>query len=240
MNSSDTICAVSTPIGEGGIGIIRMSGSRAIEIALAVFRNHTSDGPSPRSGRSMEYGHVVDPASGETVDEALLSVMRAPSTYTREDVDRDPLSRRHDAALANPGAVHLGRCETGRTGRIHEAGVFERQDRPCPGRGCYGHHHSQDRSLAPGCERTIARRPVSGEIAALRDRLLSLLAAVEAGIDFPEEDIETGTGQPLAEEATACSLALTHCFRVTPMEGYSATGSRPLSWASRTSASPRS
>ena len=86
MSEQDSICAVSTPPGEGGIGIIRISGGMATEIAVKIFKPRRDKNLLTAPSHSLHYGHVVDPASGETVDEALLSVMRAPSTYTREDV----------------------------------------------------------------------------------------------------------------------------------------------------------
>src|SRR3972149_7076167 len=86
MSEQDTICAVSTPPGAGGIGIIRISGRTAIGIAFTIFKPRRDKNVLTTPSHSLLYGHIADPASGETVDEALLSVMRAPSTYTREDV----------------------------------------------------------------------------------------------------------------------------------------------------------
>ena len=80
----DTIAAIATPIGRAGIGIVRISGSRAGEIAERIFR--------PKKGRmdfnshSLTLGHLIDPASGGLIDEVLLSYMKSPHSYTREDV----------------------------------------------------------------------------------------------------------------------------------------------------------
>ncbi len=86
---TSTIAAIATPPGSGGIGIIKISGPRAISIADALFRR--SGTPKAARGRpyrshQLYHGTIVDPQSGETVDEVLLSVMRAPHSYTREDV----------------------------------------------------------------------------------------------------------------------------------------------------------
>ena len=86
MHEQDTICAVSTPPGEGGIGIIRVSGRNAVLIASGIFRPRSESGSAPGASHTLRYGHVVDPSTNELVDEALVSVMRAPATYTREDV----------------------------------------------------------------------------------------------------------------------------------------------------------
>ncbi|MDP2718950.1 MAG: tRNA uridine-5-carboxymethylaminomethyl(34) synthesis GTPase MnmE, partial [Dehalococcoidia bacterium] len=75
----DTIAAISTPIGEGGIGIVRLSGPEAGEIAKNIFSGKLEN-------RHLAYGFITDPETREPVDEVLLSFMSAPHTYTREDV----------------------------------------------------------------------------------------------------------------------------------------------------------
>lgn len=80
----DTIAAIATPLGEGGLAVIRMSGARALAIADACFRPARAGAPRPSAARThtLHYGHVV--RDGVVVDEVLLAVMRAPRTYTRE------------------------------------------------------------------------------------------------------------------------------------------------------------
>jgi tRNA modification GTPase len=207
MSEQDTICAVSTPPGEGGIGIIRISGGMAAGIAIKIFKPRRDKNLLTAPSHSLHYGHVVDPASGETVDEALLSVMRAPSTYTREDVieihchgGMMPLWRTlglcisAGARQAEPGEFTKRAFLNGRIDLAQAEAVMDII------------RAKTDLSLRAANEQLLGG--LSGEIAALRDRLLSLIAAVEAGIDFPEEDIETGTGQPLAEEADGLLAAV--------------------------------
>jgi tRNA modification GTPase len=207
MSEQDTICAVSTPPGEGGIGIIRISGVMAAGIAAKLFKPHRDKNLLTASSHSLHYGHVVDPASGETVDEALLSVMRAPTTYTREDVieihchgGMMPLWRTlglcisAGARQAEPGEFTKRAFLNGRIDLAQAEAVMDII------------RAKTDLSLRAANEQLLGG--LSGEIAALRDRLLSLTAAVEAGIDFPEEDIETGTGQPLVEEADGLLAAV--------------------------------
>jgi len=91
----ETIAAVATPVGSGGIGIIKISGRDALSIADAIFQKK---GGTPGGSRTQDahlaalqshrlyHGHVVDPASGRVIDEVLLAAMSAPHTYTREDV----------------------------------------------------------------------------------------------------------------------------------------------------------
>ncbi len=200
MHEQDTICAASTPPGAGGIGIIRISGGTAIAIALKIFKPRRNKDLMTAPSHSILYGHVVDPASGETVDEALLSLMRAPSTYTREDVieihchgGMMPLQRTlglllsSGARQAEPGEFTKRAFLNGRIDLAQAEAVMDII------------RAKTDLSLRAANEQLLGG--LSGEIAALRDRLLSVIAAVEAGIDFPEEDIETGTGQPLSDEA---------------------------------------
>jgi tRNA modification GTPase len=199
MSEQDTICAVSTPPGAGGIGIIRISGRTAIGIALTIFKPRRDKNVLTTPSHSLLYGHIADPASGETVDEALLSVMRAPSTYTREDVveinchgGMMPLWRTlgllisAGARQAEPGEFTKRAFLNGRIDLAQAEAVMDIISA------------KTDLALRAANEQLLGG--LSAEIAALRDRLLSLIAATEAGIDFPEEDIETGTGQPLVEE----------------------------------------
>src|ERR671937_851561 len=83
LATADTIVAIATPPGEGGVGIVRLSGPRALEVGRALVRPaRRTAWPSHR----LIYGHVVDEASGRRVDEVLAVYMAAPHTYTAEDV----------------------------------------------------------------------------------------------------------------------------------------------------------
>jgi tRNA modification GTPase len=82
--SDDTICAIATPIGEGGIGIIKISGTEVLTIVHQIFRSRPP-GKALRSHR-LHYGWIIDPATQQQVDEVLVSYMSSPSTYTRENV----------------------------------------------------------------------------------------------------------------------------------------------------------
>src|SRR5512139_1862465 len=86
MSLDDTIVAISTPIGEGGIGIVRLSGKDALVIAEKIFQSPKDRKLQEAKSHTILYGFVVDPVAGERIDEVLTIVMRAPATYTREDV----------------------------------------------------------------------------------------------------------------------------------------------------------
>ena len=207
MHEQDTICAVSTPPGEGGIGIIRISGRHAASIASKIFRPRSVRGLETAATHTLHYGRVVDPASGEIVDEALVSVMRAPATYTREDVveinchgGAMPLWRTV-ALLVAAGARQAGPGEFTKraflNGRIDLAQAEAVMD-----------VIRSRTELALRAANEQLQGGLSSEIAALRSELISLIASIEAGIDFPEEDIETGSGRPLADEISRIRSAV--------------------------------
>lgn len=200
MHEQDTICAVSTPPGEGGIGIIRVSGRDAVPIASGIFRPHTVSGSALGASHTLRYGHVVDPATNELVDEVLVSVMRAPATYTREDVveinchgGMVPLWRTMDllvaagARQAEPGEFTKRAFLNGRIDLAQAEAVMDII------------RAKTDLALQAANEQL--RGGLSAEISVLRDRLIAIIASVEAGIDFPE-DMESEAGKTPEEEVS--------------------------------------
>ncbi len=199
MSDHDTVCAASTPPGEGGIGIIRISGKDAVPIASTVFRSRTKRRLETKASHTLHYGYVVDPKSDDIIDEVLVTVMRAPATYTREDVveinchgGMMPLQRTlsllldNGARQAEPGEFTKRAFLNGRIDLAQAEAVMD--------------IISAKTGLSLRAANAQLLGGLSREITMLRDALVSLLASVEAGIDFPEEDIETATGKPLAED----------------------------------------
>jgi tRNA modification GTPase len=227
MFEQDTICAVSTPVGEGGIGIIRVSGKDAIDIAARLFR--PKQGGDIRSAKShrIHYGHIVDPEGGDTVDEVLLSVMQAPSTYTREDVVEvnchgglAPLWRTvrllnaAGARQAEPGEFTKRAFLNGRIDLVQAEAVMDLI------------RARTELSLRAANEQL--KGGLSQRIDAVREQLVGILAGVEAGIDFPEEDIETPSGGTLRDALQraledADLLLRSHTFGRILREGAAAT-----------------
>jgi len=204
MHEQDTICAVSTAPGEGGIGIIRVSGGDAVEIASHVFRARAGLDLASAMTHTLHYGQVIDPATLEVIDEVLVSIMRAPSTYTREDVvefnchgGTMPLWRTmalliaFGARQAEPGEFTKRAFLRGRIDLAQAEAVM---DIISAKTGLA--HRAANEQLLGG---------LSKEITVLRDHVVGILASVEAGIDFPEEDIETQSNQPLTEAVAALS-----------------------------------
>ncbi len=202
MFDQDTICGVSTPPGEGGIGIIRISGKQAIAVASAIFRPRSGKSLYDVSSHTLHYGHIVSPGGNGTVDDVLLSVMRAPGTYTREDVVEInchggmlslartmALLLRNGARQAEPGEFTKRAFMNGRIDLSQAEAVLD----VIRSRTELAHRAAHEQLLGG----------LSREIHDLRQKLLSLASSVEAAIDFPEEDIEIESGLPLRESVSA-------------------------------------
>jgi len=185
---NETIAALSTPIGEGGIGIVRLSGPEAIPIVDRIFA--AADGSSLAASPShrLHYGRIV--VEGRRLDEVLVSVMRAPRTYTREDVVEVNCHGGIVATQAVLDAVLSGGC------RLAERGEFTK-------RAFLNGRISLDQAKAVldivrartqlGLEAAVERLGgrFSDAIGAVREALAGVLADLEAQIDFPDLDVET-------------------------------------------------
>ncbi len=181
----ETIAAISTPRGIGGIAVIRISGDRAIEIADRIFTGKKS--LHEVESHRVVYGKVVDPETGETIDDVLVTVMRAPHTYTGEDIVEISshggliipglileILLKNGARLAQPGEFTERAFLNGRLDLVQAVGVKEVIEA------------TSRRALK------IARRRLDGELSSkfdtLKNQLLDLLKEVEARVDF-EEDV---------------------------------------------------
>jgi tRNA modification GTPase len=197
--SEDTIAAISTPLGEGGIGIVRLSGDRAVEIVHGIFVS--ARGRDIRAGgRGVYYGEIRD--NGAAIDEVLVHVMPAPHSYTREDVveinghgGAGPLQAvlelvlSRGARLAEPGEFTKRAFLNGRIDLVQAEAVIDRI-------------RAQTRaglraaSAAAGGALTRALRE-------MRDSLQFAQAEIEAAIDFPEEDLPETVNEALRERIAA-------------------------------------
>ncbi|MGE5653561.1 MAG: tRNA uridine-5-carboxymethylaminomethyl(34) synthesis GTPase MnmE [Bacillota bacterium] len=182
----DTIAAIASPLGEGGIGIIRVSGDSAIAIVDRVVRLKRGMTLHRIKDRRLTYGHVVDPSSQHVVDEVLIGVMRAPRTYTREDVVE---------INCHGGIVPLRRVLTlvlAEGARIAEPGEFTKRAF-LNGRLDLAQAEAVIDLIRAQTDigADLALNQLGGKLSAriqeLRQRLLGILAQIEASIDFPEE-----------------------------------------------------
>lgn len=189
MRGEDTIVAVSTATGPGAIGIVRMSGPDALAIAESAFQPARSAALLPRETYCLLYGHVVDPRSGESVDEALLAVMRAPRSYTREDV----IELHCHGGLAAQRAVLRLMVRMG--ARLAEPGEFTRRAF-LNGRIDLAQAESVAAIVAArssGALRASVRQLEGGlseKLRSLRRELVGLLAQIEVTVDFFDEDVD--------------------------------------------------
>ncbi|MEW6183274.1 MAG: tRNA uridine-5-carboxymethylaminomethyl(34) synthesis GTPase MnmE [Bacillota bacterium] len=182
----DTIVAISTPLGEGGIGIVRLSGPEAVPLAEKVFRPKKNRGWAKGPGYRLVYGIAVDPRDGTIIDEVLLSLMRSPYSYTTEDVVefnchggivavRKVLEALMSAGarLAGPGEFSMRAFLGGRIDLCQAEAVLD-----------------VIRAVTEEGLR-VAQSQLQGrlteKVRELRREAVALLSAVEAGIDFPED-----------------------------------------------------
>ena len=182
---NDTIAAIATPIGQAGIGIIRISGPLAAGIAEKIFKPKKP--LKGLEGHRLYLGHLYDPSSGGAIDEVLLSFMKAPHSYTREDVIEINshsgyllLSRileiviGQGARLARPGEFTLRAFLNGRIDLTQAEAIMDIIN------------SQSDRGLY------LASQQVHGsfrkEIEALRQKVVDTLAYTEVAIDFPEDE----------------------------------------------------
>lgn len=189
MSSKDTIAAISTPLGEGGIGILRLSGSESIEIADKIVMLPKDKKLLQADSHQINLAHVVNPKTKEVLDEVLISVMKAPKTYTREDVVeinchggiialQETLKAAVEAGarLAQPGEFTKRAFLNGRIDLAQAEAVI---DIICS-------------KTKEGLD--VAMKQLGGglskKISEIRQQVISLLVQTEASIEFSEEDLE--------------------------------------------------
>lgn len=194
----DTIAAISTPPGEGGISIVRVSGKTALDVASEIFKGKNLH---KVKSHTINYGHIVNPKTNAIVDEVMVSVMLAPKTYTCEDVveinchggivptnDILQLLLSHGARMAKPGEFTERAFLNGRVDLSQAEAVMDLI------------RAKTDRSMK------VALNQLDGDLSHLiknlRQDILDVLAQVEVNIDYPEyDDVETMTSKLLREKA---------------------------------------
>lgn len=188
MIHSDTIAAISTSLGDGGIGIVRLSGPDAVSVAAKLFSCRTGSVDTFQS-HTINYGLIVDPDTLEHVDEALLTIMRSPRSYTRQDVVEInchggtfalkrtlELCLANGARLAEPGEFTRRAFINGRIDLSQAEAVIDII------------RAKTDAALQVSLkqlEGCLAKR-----VRRLKSVLVDILARIEAAIDFPEEEVE--------------------------------------------------
>ncbi|RUL49464.1 tRNA uridine-5-carboxymethylaminomethyl(34) synthesis GTPase MnmE [Lysinibacillus antri] len=198
----DTIAAISTPMGEGAIAIVRLSGDEAVKIADQIFKSPNGKRLSDEKSHTIHYGHLVDPKTEEVVEEVMLALMRAPKTFTREDVVEInchggivsvnrvlQLVLKNGARLAEPGEFTKRAFLNGRIDLSQAEAVMDLI------------RAKTDRAM------NVALGQMEGKLSRLieqlRGALIETLAHVEVNIDYPEyDDVEEMTIPVLLEKCS--------------------------------------
>lgn len=206
----DTITAISTPLGEGAIGIVRLSGTEALTIAKSVFKGKDLE---KVTSHTINYGHIVDPKTEAIIDEVMVSVMLAPKTFTRENVveinthggiavtnEILQLLIRQGARMAEPGEFTKRAFLNGRVDLTQAEAVMDII------------RAKTDKAM------TIAVKQLDGSLSQLinstRQEILNTLAQVEVNIDYPEyDDVEEMTTALLREKTQEFQNLLENLLR---------------------------
>ncbi|VAX24791.1 tRNA-5-carboxymethylaminomethyl-2-thiouridine(34)synthesis protein MnmE [hydrothermal vent metagenome] len=201
IRQEETIAAVSTPAGEGGVGMVRLSGAGAADIAKEIFRGA---GGKPRhhfETRRVNYGFVVD-GEGEKIDEVLLTVMLSPKTYTREDMVEischgGALVSRHilervlslGARIASPGEFSKRAFLNGRIDLVQAEAIIDliRSKSQKGWKTAFSHLDGK----------------LSETLSGIEMGLVNIMADLEASIDFPDEEIEIAEDKKILSSITA-------------------------------------
>ena len=207
--AEDTISAIVTAPGEAGVGIVRVSGPLAQNVGEALFCSASGRKLAELPSHYASYGKVVNPVDGAMVDEVLLLVMRAPHSYTREDVVEIQCHGSHvslrrilaltlscGARLAEPGEFTKRAFLNGRLDLTQAEAVMD-----------------VIRAKTEASLRLAVRHLEGGLAAAIRaerERLLALIAHIEALLDYPEEEIEEVSAQQAADGAALAAAKLQH------------------------------
>ena len=190
--TEDTIAAIATPLGEGGLAVIRISGAQATSVADRCFvpAGQNALKPSAAPTHTIHFGHIV--RNGRRVDEVLLSFMRAPRTFTREDVVEITC---HGGILASKlvlDAVLASGARVAQAGEFTRRAFLNGRIDLAQAEAVADLIHSRTELALQAANEQLAGK-LSQRINALRDEMIKTLAHIEAHIDFPEEDIAPGT-----------------------------------------------
>nr|MDF9460177.1 tRNA uridine-5-carboxymethylaminomethyl(34) synthesis GTPase MnmE [Bacillus pumilus] len=199
----DTIATISTPMGEGAIAIIRLSGPDAVQIADRMYKGPKEKKLVSVDSHTIHYGHIVDSSTDQVIEEVMVSVLRAPKTFTREDVIEINchggivtvnkvlrLALREGARLAEPGEFTKRAFLNGRIDLSQAEAVMDLI------------RAKTDRAMNVAITQMEGR--LSGLVQRLRGEILETLAHIEVNIDYPEyDDVEEMTHRVLVEKATS-------------------------------------
>jgi tRNA modification GTPase len=208
----DTIAAISTPIGEGGLAVVRLSGEDALNVADRCFVpiGKMSHKPSQAVSHTLHYGHIVH--AGKVVDEVMLAVLRAPRTYTREHMVEISCHGGILPAKAVLEAVLASGARLALPGEFTRRAFLNGRIDLTQAEAVVDLIHSRTELAMAAAQEQLAGR-LSERINKARDDLLAGLAHIEAHIDFPDEDIAPNTREQLAGRLNAAAEFAEHLLR---------------------------
>lgn len=204
LTEYDTIAAISTPMGEGAISIVRLSGEDAVTIANHFFKGQDLEHVE---SHTINYGHFIDPENSNLIDEVMVSVMRAPKTFTREDIIEInchggivatnkilQMLLGYGARMAEPGEFTKRAFLNGRIDLTQAESVMDLI------------RAKTDRAMQVAVDQLDGS--LTNLIKRLRQEILNVLANVEVNIDYPEYDTDELTTKMLLEKAKLVSTQI--------------------------------
>ena len=196
MKEFDNIAAVATPLGEGGISIIRISGDKSLDIVSSIFKGKNDRSLDDIKPYSMRYGFIIEKESKEIIDEVLVSYMKGPRSFTAEDTleinchggvipTKKILKEliKSGARLAEPGEFTKRAFLNGRIDLSQAEAVIDII------------RSKTDLSMKSALKQ--AEGTLSKEINSIRNKMIKIIAHIEATVDYPEDDLEEITGQKI-------------------------------------------
>ena len=199
MYIDDTIAAIATPPGIGGVSIIRVSGKEAFSIVNSLFTSRGTLPLADRPNKTIQYGHIVDPDQGKTIDEVILLLMKGPHSYTAEDVVEIQC---HGGIVSTRSILRL---LTSHGVRLAEAGEFTKRAF-LNGRIDLTQAEAIIDIIEAKSEDSLSLAmnqldgTVSNFVSDLREQLIAMIAHLEVTIDYPEEDIEEVSSQEVGQQ----------------------------------------
>ncbi|MBZ4646145.1 MAG: tRNA modification GTPase [Petroclostridium sp.] len=216
MYMNDTIAAISTAPGIGGIGIIRVSGKDAVTIVDKIFKSPKGKKLSNVKSHTIHYGHIVKVGTSQNIDEVLVSVMREPHTFTKEDIveinchggivsTRNVLEQvlNAGARLADPGEFTKRAFLNGRIDLVQAEAIIDIINSKT-NIGLESAMDQLDGSL-------------SGKIFDIRKKLINIAAHLQAAVDFPEDDIDELSEDKLIESLNLVLQEINHLIETADM-----------------------
>lgn len=204
LTEYDTIAAISTPMGEGAISIVRLSGEDAVTIANHFFKGQDLEHVE---SHTINYGHFIDPENSNLIDEVMVSVMRAPKTFTREDIIEInchggivatnkilQMLLGYGARMAEPGEFTKRAFLNGRIDLTQAESIMDLI------------RAKTDRAMQVAVDQLDGS--LTNLIKRLRQEILNVLANVEVNIDYPEYDTDELTTKMLLEKAKLVSTQI--------------------------------